>query len=369
MVAENARSELLRTLLRVAILLALLYCFLVSIGLLGSAFKLFGKGFAEQLIETASNPLVALFGGILATTLIQSSSTTTSIVVGLVGAGSMTLDGAIFVVMGANIGTSVTNTLVSLGHVTHGKEFKRAFAASTVHDFFNILAVLILFPLQYFTNFLGWLADGSAMQFASIGGIKFASPIKIITKPTVDFLVHLADKNPWPLIVVALILLFGSLRYIVKVIKLLVMAKVEAFFDTVMFKNAARAMLLGVVLTTVVQSSSITTSLVIPLAGAGILTLRQIFPYTLGANVGTTVTAILAALAVGEVHAVGVAFAHLFFNVIGIGMVWPVRFIRDLPVRLAEGLAAIATRFRSLAVVYILLAFYGLPALVIFWAR
>lgn len=368
MAAEKARSDRLQTLLRVLALLALLYCFLVSIGLLGAAFKLFGKGFAEQLIETSSNPAVALFGGILATTLIQSSSTTTSIVVGLVGAGSMTLDGAIFVVMGANIGTSVTNTLVSLGHVTHGQEFRRAFAASTVHDFFNIFAVLILFPVQYFTNVLGALSDGAAMKFASIGGLTFASPIKIITQPTVDFLVALFDRSPWPLIVLALLLLFGSLRYIVKVIKLLVMAKVEAFFDTVMFRNAARAMLLGVALTTVVQSSSITTSLVIPLAGAGILTLRQIFPYTLGANIGTTVTAILAALAIGEVHAVGVAFAHLFFNVAGIALVWPIRFIREIPIHLAEGLSVVAVRLRWLAVLYILVVFYGVPALVIFFA-
>ena len=68
------------------------------------------------------------------------------------------------------------------------------------------------------------------------------------------------------------------------------MFKLEAFFDTHIFKTTIRAMLFGILITFLVQSSSITTSLVVPLAGAGILKLRQIFPYTLGANIGTTMT-------------------------------------------------------------------------------
>ncbi|MFL2541815.1 MAG: Na/Pi symporter [Candidatus Latescibacterota bacterium] len=99
-------------------LIVVLYVFLVSIGLLGGAFKLFGNELAQQLIEMTSNPLVGLFAGILATTLAQSSSTTTSIAVGMVAGGALTIEGAIPVVMGANIGTSVTNTLVSMGHIT-----------------------------------------------------------------------------------------------------------------------------------------------------------------------------------------------------------------------------------------------------------
>ena len=80
-----------------------------------------------------SNPLVGLFTGILATTLAQSSSTITSIAVGLVASRALTIEGAIPVVMGANIGTSVTNTLVSMGHITRKEEFRRALAGATVH--------------------------------------------------------------------------------------------------------------------------------------------------------------------------------------------------------------------------------------------
>ena len=125
-----------------------LYLFLVGIKGLSSGIKHLGGDFAKEIMTTTSDPFLALFIGILATTLFQSSSTTTSIIVGMVSGGAVTLSGAIPMIMGANIGTTVTNTIVSIGHISRGNEFKRAFAASTIHDFFNILAVLILFPLE-----------------------------------------------------------------------------------------------------------------------------------------------------------------------------------------------------------------------------
>ena len=83
---------------------------------------------------------------------------------------------------------------------------------------------------------------------------------------------------------------------LVKLLRSLVLEKIEAFFDQYIFKTALRAVGFGVLITIMVQSSSITTSLVVPLAGAGVLSLRQIFPFTLGANIGTTVTALMASL-------------------------------------------------------------------------
>jgi sodium-dependent phosphate cotransporter len=350
-------------------LLFLLYAFLVSIGMLGKSFKLFSGGMVDGLIENASSPLIGLFVGILATTLVQSSSTTTSIVVALVGSGTMPVATAIPVVMGANIGTSVTNTLVSLGHLTRGREFYRAFSASTVHDFFNILAVLILFPLQVTTNVLGIISEFLASVFENVGGLTFASPLKAVTKPAVNLAAHYLEEMPWLLLILSLVIMFASLRYLVVALKGLVLSKVESFFDLVIFKNAWRALVFGLVVTVFVQSSSITTSLVIPLAGAGILSLRQIFPYTLGANVGTTVTAMLAALAVGEITAVTVAFAHLTFNVMGIAIIWPLPSIRQIPLNLARRLARLAQRNRWIPIVYILLGFYLIPFLVILIAR
>jgi len=354
---------------RILTLLVLLYGFLVSIGMLGKAFKMFSGGFVGGLIESASNPLLGLFVGVLATTLVQSSSTTTSLVVALVGSGSMPIDTAIPIVMGANIGTSVTNTLVSLGHVTRGQEFARAFAASTVHDFFNILAVIVLFPLQLTTNFLGILSSQMATLFAEVGGLTFASPLKLLTGPAVKAAATLLDGHPWMLLISALVIMFASLRYLVVALKAIILGRVEAFFDQTLFANAGRAMLFGLLITVLVQSSSITTSLAVPLAGAGILTLIQIFPYTLGANIGTTITAILAALAVGEISAVTVAFAHLLFNICGIALLWPLPAIRRIPLRLAESLAAVAANHRWIAIVYVLVCFYAVPFAAIFVLR
>lgn len=351
------------------VLLLFLYAFLVSIGMLSKAFQLFGGGFVDGLLETASNPVIGLFAGILATTLVQSSSTTTSLVVAMVGSGTMSVATAIPVIMGANIGTSVTNTLVSLGHLRRGREFYRAFSASTVHDFFNIIAVLILFPLQVGTNFLGILSTSAANLFEQVGGFTFSSPLKMVTAPAVNAAVALLGGKPLLLVFAALAIMFLSLHRLVVTLKALVLGRIESFFDQIIFKNAGRAMLLGLALTVLVQSSSITTSLVVPLAGAGILTLRQIFPYTLGANVGTTITAMLAALAVGEVSAVTVAFAHLFFNLCGITLIWPLPSIRKIPMNLANRLARLANRNRWLPPVYILVCFYLVPFIVIMILR
>jgi len=349
------------TMPRVLALMMLLYAFLVGIGMLGQAFRMFSGGFVGGLIESASNPLLGLFVGVLATTLVQSSSTTTSLVVALVGSGSMPIETGIPIVMGANIGTSVTNTLVSLGHISRGQEFERAFAASTVHDFFNILAVLVLFPLQVTTNFLGTLSSRLADLFQEVGGLTFASPLKIVTEPVVKAVAQVLEGHPWILLVLALLVMFASLRYLVVALKAIVLGRVEAFFDRTLFANAGRALFFGLVITVLVQSSSITTSLAVPLAGAGILTLLQIFPYTLGTNIGTTITAILAALAVGEISAVAVAFAHLLFNICGIVLIWPLPAIRNIPLRIANGFAAIAANHRWIAIAYIAICFYAVP--------
>ncbi len=344
-------------------LLGLLYLFFLSISLMGSAFKFFGKGFAETLLSTTASPFIGLFAGLLATSLVQSSSTVTSLTVGLVAAGALTIDGAIPIIMGANIGTSITNTLVATGHIYRPDEFRRAFSASTVHDFFNLMSVLVLFPIQVTTNILGIGSAFLSDALANVGGLDLANPLQTIVKPAVTLLTTLTDKNGILLLLIAVALLFLSLRYIVTNLKALVIGKVEAFFDQTLFKNAARAMFVGMFVTVLVQSSSISTSLVVPLAGAGILSLKQIFPFTLGANVGTTVTAMLAALATGQQAAVTVAFAHLLFNIAGIVIFWP---LRSVPIRLAELLGEYSLRSKLIPILYIVIVFFIIPLIMIY---
>jgi len=331
--------------------------------MMGTAFKFFGRGFAETLLRTTSSPFLSLFVGILTTSLVQSSSTVTSIVVGIVAAGGITVEGAIPIIMGANIGTSITNTLVATGHIYNKDEFRRAFATSTVHDFFNVLAVIVLFPLQLTTDFLGKSSAYFADEFKGIGGLELVNPLQDIVKPAISMVVSLVGESGIILLLLSLLFLFLSLRYIVVNLKALVIGKIEAFFDKTLFKTGLRAFIVGIVLTVLVQSSSITTSLVVPLAGAGILTLNQIFPFTLGANIGTTITAMLAALVTGQVAAVTVAFAHLLFNVSGIAIFWP---LKRIPIFLAETLARYSIRSKVIPFVYIAVVFFLFPLVLIY---
>ena len=122
-----------------------LYCFIFSLDLMGTSLKMFGQGFAKTLIQSTANPIVGLLIGVLATSIIQSSSSVTSIVVGMVAGGALGIESAIPIVMGANIGTSITNIIASLPEIGRRHEFSRAFSAAIVHDFFNWMAVLICF--------------------------------------------------------------------------------------------------------------------------------------------------------------------------------------------------------------------------------
>lgn len=342
-------------------LLIYIYLFLFSLELMGASLKMFGKGLAETLIETTTNPIVGLFIGILATSIIQSSSSTTAIVVGMVAGGVLTVPNAIPIIMGANIGTSVTNLLVSMTQIRRNVEFERALGAAIVHDFFNVLAVLVLFPLQYFTNFLGKAATYLGVVFQDIGGLEFLSPVKALTKPLVTVLKSFID-HPWVLFALSLILLLLALTRMVSALKILVVTKAEAWFDQYLFKTAPRAFLVGLLLTALVQSSSITTSLAVPMAGAGLLTIMQIFPYTLGANIGTTVTAMLAALVTGNLSAIIVALSHLLFNISGILIWWPFKFI---PIKAAEKFAHFSVRNKYIPFIYIIVVFFLIPILLI----
>jgi len=358
-VGENSvRTGASKAIGKILGLLWFLYLFLVSIGLIGKAFKYFGRNVAETLLSTIADPVVGLFAGILATSIVQSSSTVTSVVVGLVGGGVLPIFSAIPVMMGANIGTSVTNTIVSIGHITRRVEFQRAFAAATVHDVFNLIAVVVFFPLQYFTNFLGRSAEALSTIFADAGGLTFTSPLKVMTEPAIHMIADLTGKTGWLILLLGFMFLALSLRYIVKLLKSLVLERVERFFGRYIFRTAVRSFVLGVALTALVQSSSVATSIVIPLAGSGVLTLTQLFPYTLGANIGTTVTAILASLATGSPAAVTVAFAHMLFNIFGCVFVWP---IRRLPIYIAQEFARFSVGRRWVPIMYILVVFFVVP--------
>jgi sodium-dependent phosphate cotransporter len=348
---------------RIILLAVILYVFLLSIKLMGGSFKLFGSGFAEQLVSITSNPLVGLFIGILATAIVQSSSVTTSIVVGLAASGNLGVGSAIPIIMGANIGTSITSLIVSLGHIGKREEFKKAISVATTHDFFNFIAVIILFPLEISFHFLERSATFLTQFFLSSSSVQFANPLNLVLNPSAGIIKSLLANSPLPLLLTSFVLLFLSLRYFVKIIRPLAESEFRNTLNNKILKSPLRGFSLGLLLTALIQSSSASISLIVPLAGAGLLVVDKIFPYIIGANIGTTVTAILASLATGSPVGMTVAFGHMLFNVFGSIMVYP---LRRLPISMSKFMANLSFKCRAYPIAYIVTAFYILPLFIIF---
>ena len=368
--------ERIKTLLKLASVLTFVYLFLVSIGLMSTAFKGFGKDFAETLIRTTSNPFVGLFIGILATSIVQSSSTTTSIVVGMVASGVLTVTNAIPIIMGANIGTTVTGILVSIAHIGRREEFKRAVSGGTLDGFFKMLCVCIIFPLELATGILARLAAHLSNIFVSMGGITFTSPIKIITQPTIHFIKYaltmlkLADTTLYTLLlIISLIILFTALYFIVKLMRSMIAQRAEIVLSKVIGKYGFLTILTSLIFTAIIQSSSITIALMIPLIAAGILTIETMYPLVMGANIGTTITAILASFATGSIPALSVAFVHFLFNMIGLCFIYPIKPLRKIPIILTKVLGDLAFKKRRYVMLYTLIVFFLIPILVIVIAK
>jgi sodium-dependent phosphate cotransporter len=397
-----------KTVARVILIFVLLYFFLGGMRTMGHGLKALGKNsefdraqavsavnrpyrdIVYDVFAYADNPLVGLFVGILATSIFQSSSFTTSFTVGLVVTTPLQLHQAVYIIMGANIGTSVTNVGVSFTHIRRTEEFERAYGAAIVHDFFNVLSVAVLCPMEWMV----WKLTGSGLleRCSSVMSLAFYSGSPAGRQPT-NFLKEavkpLVEGLDWVLadglglgsvaanavlIALGVAMLFASLILITRTLRNLLLHRVEQFFDKVLFRNAATAYVVGLGLTFVVQSSSITTSLAVPLVGAGLLTIYQVFPYTLGANLGTTFTALIASFATSadtpEQAAVGVAlaFSHMLFNIIGAVLWYP---LRRVPIEAARWWARVASASKRYAIVHIVVFFFVLPALVILieWLR
>merc|ERR1712176_85535 len=135
--------------------------------LLGTGAKVLTGCLAGGLFKDDMNPIAGLMVGILCTVLLQSSSTTTSIIVSLVGADAIAVKAAIYMIMGANIGTSVMNTIVAMGQMGDGDQLERAFAAATVHDMFNFLSVAVFLPIELITGYLNRLTSACVRNFSS----------------------------------------------------------------------------------------------------------------------------------------------------------------------------------------------------------
>ncbi len=362
--------------LRLTIVLVALYCFLVGISLLESGIGALGENLVDQVFSAVASPLTGLAAGLLATVMVQSSSATTAIIVGLVGAGVITPEAAVPMVMGANIGSAVTSTLASLGHIRQGAYFERGFAAATMQDFYNILAVVLFLPLELAfgvisksarflaDNITGWFPAGPP---GDGGGFSFGD---LVDAP-VDALGRLFESWGWSgamgplMIVLGLALLVGALVVVTSQMKRLASSRIEQAVNNILAKRGGiMAVIVGLAMTLAVQSSGITNSIMVPLVAAGVLSMRNAFPVILGADLGTTATAVLASVASESPEALVIAMAHVVINFAGIFIFYPVK-VRQIPIRMAQWLSKVAVANKTWVAVYIIGVFVAAPVLIL----
>jgi sodium-dependent phosphate cotransporter len=347
------------------------YLLVTAIGCVHLGFEGIAGDRARQLFRFATHPLLGLVIGAVATALVQSSSTITSLIVGLV-AGGLPVSVAVPMVMGANLGTTLTNTVVSLGYVGDRPSFRRAFAAATVHDCFNLLAILIFFPLEIGCHPLERLSAAIAQRWPTVtlpfgesealhsmmggGTTAIAQLIRPISHP----------YDHWGLILVGIALMIGAIAGMSRILSGWAAQRASAVVQGSISRSAPVSFGAGLVLTAIVQSSSTTTSLLVPLAGAGVIRLEDAYPFTLGANIGTCTTALLAAIAVSGADssaAIEIAMVHLLYNSLAVFVIYLTPGLRQLPLIGARQLAALASDRRYWAVVYLGGVFFGLPML------
>mmetsp|Transcript_6075 Transcript_6075/g.17050 ORF Transcript_6075/g.17050 Transcript_6075/m.17050 type:complete len:574 (+) Transcript_6075:465-2186(+) len=400
----------------------LLYWFLFGLDLLGNGAKVMSGCKAGELFGDDTNPIAGLMVGILATVLLQSSSTTTSIIVSLVGGedGTISVEQGIYMVMGANIGTSVTNTIVAMGQMGDGDQLERAFAGATVHDMFNFMTVAVLLPVEAITGYLNALTKAMVKNADVKDDEKWEGPVKkivsplgkrviIVNKSVTKSVAKGADcEEFYPnecvgkpsytncgkkfgliacdkehgycpaffsedatskddkvsggvVFFIAIMMLFTCLLGIVAILQKMLLGMSTRIIYKATDVNGYLAIAIGAGITMLVQSSSITTSTLTPLVGMGALRLEQMLPLTLGANIGTTMTGITAALVSDSIDSLQVALAHLFFNITGICIFYPVPFMRALPLTAARRLGRATRVWRGFPLVYIFVMFVIVP--------
>lgn len=356
---------------RIGILLAgALLVFLFAINLMVASLHQLGEGLSETILLATSNPFNGLFIGILVTAVLQSSSTSTSLVIAFVASRAINVEAAIPIIMGANIGTTITSTIVSLGFINRKKEFRRAVAAGTYHDIFNILTVAVLFPMQYYYGLVGKLASRVADLFL----VPVLNPVKVVSASTTTWFDPVVNAissvvpNGIVLTVISMAILFGSILWFRRVVSNLLDVKQPHRFSRFFFKRAWKSFSWGVVITAAIRSSTITTSVVVPIVAQKFVSLKQAAPFILGANIGTTITGFIAvALNATTREAITIASAHLLFNLVGVILFLLVPVVRDLPLELANRLGRITLKYRLAGFVYLLSAFFFVPFVLIYF--
>jgi len=348
--------------------LVLLYTFLLGLDILTRSVNTLAGENLSQTIQATLSPIVGLSVGIVVTATLQSSSAVTSILVALVASGTMSLQQAIPIVIGSNMGTTFTAFLVALSHISSKKEFRRGMAAALIHVLFNIFAALVFFPLEIFGGVLsGFSKAATSLLQKGIGGqvVWVGQSIKSLVSPVSTKLIAYSSGS-WLWVLIGLGMLFGCILLFRTVLRILWIGDYARKLNDTFFARPWQALGWGAGLTAFIHSSTVTTSLAVPLTAQGAIHVRKLVPFIIGANFGTTLTALIASAGRTDVG-VSLAFSHLLFNLL-FGMV--VFFIPQVSLGLvlaARWMAKIFATRRSTALLFLILFYFAVPLVVIYF--
>ncbi|KAG3007758.1 hypothetical protein JG687_00014102 [Phytophthora cactorum] len=376
--------------------LAALYFFMVAVKFIGDGFTLALGCDTKGAFDFANNPVAGLMIGTVATALLHSSGTVTSIVVALVGSGGMTIRQGVYVIMGANVGTCVTCIMVAFGQVGDRTRFQRAMAAATVHDMYNIWSVFVMFPIEVIFHPLEKMSV--AMSNAKTSSGAFNSPVDTIVNPLTQTLLSVDKKAIYKVatgntlctdgqsfvksgafhgsslsdgsigaitVVIGFCILVGALLTLVKMLAKVFMGPTKKLISKLLNYNGYINIFVGTLITFAVHSSTVVTSTLTPMAGLGVVTLEQVYPLVIGANLGTTGTALLASLVTGKADSVAIALVHFWFNVIGIFLFYPIPITRKPILGWACSLAFFSASWPLTAVIFLIVLFLIAPGILL----
>ncbi|KAL3667932.1 hypothetical protein V7S43_006809 [Phytophthora oleae] len=377
-------------------MLAALYFFMVAVKFIESGFTVALGCDAKGAFTIANNPLAGLVLGLVSTALLHSSSTITSITVTLVATQGLTIRQGVFIVMGANIGTCVTCIVVAFGQIQTRSRFQRAMEAATVHTMFNVWSVFIMFPLEVIFHPLERLSV--LMSDAKTSGGSFASPVDAVIKPFSSLLIRVDTQSIMDItsgkkqctsdvsllsggafegsslsdgqigvivVVIGFLMLAASLIWFIQMLAKVFLGPTKVLVSRMLAFNGYINIIAGAMITFVVQSSTVVTCTLTPMAGLGVFTLDQVYPLIVGANLGTCGTALLASLVVGDKQAVAVALAHLWFNVFGIVLFYLIPFMRRPILSWARSIAYFSASWAGVGIAFIFMVYLILPGVLL----
>ncbi|TMW63317.1 hypothetical protein Poli38472_002258 [Pythium oligandrum] len=391
---QTTRRKVVSGVFYAVLAIAALYFLIIGIKFIGDGFTLVLSCGAQSIFDFTDNPVAALSIGTITTAIIHSSSTVTSVTVAAVGAGGMSMRQGAYIIMGANIGTCVTCMMVAFGQISDRRRFQRAMGAAAVHDIYNIVSVVIMFPLEVIAHPLEKLSMTMANWKSSRGA--FTSPIDFVVNPLAALVVKVDKKrfntvaagkeecHPDISLVIggafehasmddrsigAIVLSIGILFLIVALMALsrmlsrVFLGSTKRAVFKVLDYNGYLNIFLGTAITFGVHSSTVVTSLLTPLAGLGVVTLEQVYPLVIGANLGTTATALLVSLVTESDDAVAIALVHFWFNVFGIVLFYPIPITRMVVLKPAKSFADASAAWPAAAVIYMIAFFLIIPGI------